>query len=230
MRAADPVWRIGRMTIQPAVKAIAPLRVYGKENIPLDGGVVLAMNHFSWLDPPAFGAACPRVIYYMAKIELHRVPWLGQLIRAFGTYSVRRGESDREAVRLSRELVAEGNAIGLFVEGTRQRSGVPGEPKPGASMIALQEGVPVVPGAIHGSQFWKPGNFHPVSIAWGEPLDFSGLPRNGKGYREASAEIGRSLWTLWDFLVDMHELGRPERATPPHLEVRRHEVEEVAPE
>jgi 1-acyl-sn-glycerol-3-phosphate acyltransferase len=228
MKAADPVWRIGRMTIQPVTKAIAPLRVYGKENIPLDGGIVLAMNHFSWIDPPAFGAASPRVIYYMAKIELHRVPGMGQLIRAFGTYSVRRGESDREAIRLSRELVAEGNAVGLFVEGTRQKSGVPGEPKPGASMIALQEGAPVVPGAIHGSQFWKPGNFHPVSIAWGEPMDFSGLPTNGKGYREASVEIGRALWTLWDFLVDMHELGRPQRATPPHLVVESRKVEEPA--
>src|SRR4051795_8411810 len=113
MRAADPVWRIGRMTIQPAVKAIAPLRVYGKENIPRDGGVVLALNHFSWLDPPAFGAACPRTIYYMAKIEAHRVPGLGQLIRAFGTFSVRRGESDREAVRMMRRIVAEGKALGL---------------------------------------------------------------------------------------------------------------------
>jgi 1-acyl-sn-glycerol-3-phosphate acyltransferase len=220
MRAADPVWKVGRLTIQPAVKAIAPLRVYGKENIPLEGGIVLALNHFSWLDPPAFGAACPRVIYYMAKIELHRMPWLGTFIRAFGAYSVRRGESDREAVRLSRELVSEGRAVGLFVEGTRQKSGVPGEPKPGASMIALQESVPVLPGAIHGSQFWKPGNFHPVSIAWGEPMDFSGLPASGKGYREASVEIGRALWTLWDFLVDMHELGRPEHATPPAISVR----------
>jgi hypothetical protein len=95
-------------------------------------------------------------------------------------------------------------------------------------MIALQEGVPVVPGAIHGSQFWKPGNFHPVSIAWGEPMDFSGLPTNGKGYREASAEIGRALWTLWDFLVDMHELGRPPRATPPRIVVERRTVEEPA--
>lgn len=220
MRAAEPVWSFGRLTIQPAVKAIAPLRVYGRENVPLNGGVVLALNHFSWLDPPAFGAACPRTIYYMAKVELHRVPWLGQMIRAFGAYSVRRGESDREAVRFSRELVAEGRAVGLFVEGTRQKSGVPGEPKPGASMIALQERVPVVPAAIHGSQSWQLGNFHPVSIAWGEPLDFGGLPANGKGYREASQEIGRAIWTLWDFLVDMHELGRPRHATPPAMSLR----------
>jgi len=72
-----------------------------------------------------------------------------------------------------------------------------------------------VPAAIHGSQSWQLGNFRPVSIAWGEPLDFTGLPANGKGYREASQEIGRAIRTLWDFLVDMHELGRPKHATPP---------------
>src|SRR5919204_854654 len=75
----------------------------------------------------------------MAKIEAHRVPGLGQLIRAFGTFSVRRGESDREAVRMMRRIVAEGKALGLFVEGTRQKSGIPGEVKPGAAMVAVQE-------------------------------------------------------------------------------------------
>jgi hypothetical protein len=77
-----------------------------------------------------------------------------------------------------------------------------------------------VPAAIHGSQFWQLGNFHPVSVAWGEPMDFGGLPANGKGYREASREIGRAIWTLWDFLVDMHELGRPAHATPPAISLR----------
>src|ERR671930_1188769 len=112
----------------------------------------------------AVGAACPRTIYYMAKIEAHRVPGLGQLIRAFGTFSVRRGESDREAVRMMRRVVREGKVLGIFVEGTRQRSGVPGPVQPGAAMAALQEGVPVVPGAVHGSQVWRPGNFAPVSV------------------------------------------------------------------
>ena len=99
---------------------------------------------------------------------------------------MRRGESDREAVRRMREVVRDGNALGVFVEGTRQRSGVPGHVQPGAAMVALQEDVPVVCAAIHGSQRWKLGNFAPVSIAWGEPMRFDGLPRGGKGYREAS--------------------------------------------
>jgi 1-acyl-sn-glycerol-3-phosphate acyltransferase len=215
MTTADAVWAVGRVTIQPLVKLVLPLRVYGQENVPRQGGVVLALNHFSWIDPPAFGAACPRTIYYMAKIEAHRVPGLGQLIRAFGTFSVRRGESDREAVRTMRRIVREEHALGLFVEGTRQRSGVPGEVKPGASMVALQEETPVVPAAIHGTQEWRLGNFRPATIAWGEPMRFDGLPRNAKGYREASAEIEREIHRLWDFLVEMHELGRPRHALPP---------------
>jgi 1-acyl-sn-glycerol-3-phosphate acyltransferase len=208
------VWKVGRLTLQPATQVITRLRVYGKERIPQEGGVVLGMNHFSWLDPLCFGSASPRVIYYMAKIELHRVPALGPFVRSFGAYSVRRGESDREAIRLSRELVQDGCALGLFVEGTRQQR-EPGPVKSGAGMIALQEGVPVIPGAIHGSQFWRPTSPHPVSVAWGEPLDFSGLSPGCRGYREAAEEIGRAIRTLWEFLIEVHEAGRPRGILPP---------------
>jgi 1-acyl-sn-glycerol-3-phosphate acyltransferase len=211
----DLVWAIGRLTIGTAVRIFAPLRVYGRERVPAYGGVVLALNHFSWLDPAAFGVASPRTIYYMAKTEAHEVPGLGQLIRAFGTFSVRRGESDREAVRRMREVVRDGKVLGIFAEGTRQLSGVPGNVQPGAAMAALQENVPVVAGAIHGSQYWKPGNFAPVSISFSEPMRFEGLPRNGRGYREASAQIEQELHRQWAWLRDLHEAGRPAVATPP---------------
>ena len=215
MNTMDVAWTIGRPTMGGILRGLAPLRVYGSERVPATGGLVLALNHFSWLDPPAFGTACPRNIRYMAKVELHGVKLVGPLIRAFGTFSVRRGESDRDAVRLMRQAVRNGDALGLFVEGTRQRAGVPGEAKPGAAMVALQERVPVVAAAIHGSQFWKLGSFEPVSVAWGRPLRFDGLPANAKGYREASVEIQRELHGLWRFLVDVHALGRPRYATPP---------------
>jgi 1-acyl-sn-glycerol-3-phosphate acyltransferase len=215
MKAIDVTWAVGRVTLGAAVRALAPLRVYGSERMPASGGLVLAMNHFSWLDPPAFGSACPRTIRFMAKVELHDVKLMGPLIRAFGTFAVRRGESDREAVRLMRQCVQKGDALGLFAEGTRQHSGVPGEVKAGAAMVALQERVPIVPAAIHGSQFWKFGNFEPVSVAWGRPLYFDGLPASGKGYREASVEIQREIHGLWRFLVDAHALGRPRHAIPP---------------
>jgi 1-acyl-sn-glycerol-3-phosphate acyltransferase len=215
MNRTDAVWIVGRATIGTAVRLMAPLRTYGVERVPLDGGLVMAFNHFSWLDPPAFGTISPRTIYYVAKVEAHRVPGLGQLIRAFGTSSIRRGESDREAVRAMRAVVRSGNALGMFVEGTRQRSGVPGEAMPGAAMVALQEDVPVVPAAIHGTQHWQIRNRHPVSIAWGKPMRFEGLPRSGKGYREATSLIQEEIHRLWLFLVEMHELGRPKTATPP---------------
>jgi 1-acyl-sn-glycerol-3-phosphate acyltransferase len=216
MNGVDLAWTIGRPTIGGLLRTFVPFRVYGRERVPLEGGVVMAFNHFSWIDPPAFGAASPRTVYFVAKVEAHRVPGLGQLIRAFGTRAVRRGESDREAVRAMREIVRDGHALGMFVEGTRQRRGVPGQAQPGAAMVALQEDVPVVPAAIHGSQDWKVGNFHPVSIAWGEPMRFEGLPKGGKGYREGSAMIQDEIHRLWRWLVDLHEADkRPAVATPP---------------
>jgi 1-acyl-sn-glycerol-3-phosphate acyltransferase len=203
------------MTLSPGVRVFARLRDYGVDRIPLHGGVVVAVNHFSWLDPPAFGTSCPRVILYVAKLEAIRAPGLGQLLRGFGAFPVRRGEGDREAVRTMRRIAREGHVLGVFAEGTRQRSGVPGQVQAGAAMVAISEGVPVVPGAVHGSQTWRFGNFHPVSIAWGEPMRFDGLPRSGRGYKEASVEIQRSIHRLWHWLVELHELGRPRVATPP---------------
>jgi 1-acyl-sn-glycerol-3-phosphate acyltransferase len=175
---------------------------------------VLATNHFAWVDTVSFGAACPRTIYFVAKAEAYEIPGLAQLIRSFGAFPIRRGESDREAVRLMRRFVAEGKVLGVFVEGTRQQSGVPGKAMPGAAMVAVQEGVPVVPGAVYGSFEWRPGGFQPVSVAWGEPISFDGLPRGGRGYREATGEIERRIRGLWEFLIDVHALGRPD-AVPP---------------
>ncbi len=211
----DVAWVIGRCTLGSAARVLARLRSYGSERMPPQGGVVLAMNHFSWLDPAAFGALSPRNLHYMAKTEAHEVPGLGELIRAFGTFSVRRGESDREAVRMMREVVRNGHVLGIFAEGTRQRSGVPGKVLPGAAMAALQESVPVVPAAVYGSYEWRLGNFNPVSVAFGEPMRFDDLPRNGRGYREASLEIEGELHRLWAWLKEIHELGRPAVATPP---------------
>ena len=215
MNRTDAVWAVGRVTIGTVVRLIAPLRVYGAERMPSEGGLVVAVNHFSWIDPPALGVASPRTLYFMAKVEAHRVPGLGQLMRSFGAFPVRRGESDRDAVRTMRQIVQDGYALGMFPEGTRQTSGVPGSVQPGAAMVAITENVPVIPAAIHGSQLWRLGNFKPVSVAWGEPMTFDGLPRGGRGYKEASLEVERKIRELWQWLVDVHEQGRPRDATPP---------------
>jgi 1-acyl-sn-glycerol-3-phosphate acyltransferase len=211
----DALWPFGRAMFGSLALAAAPLRVYGKDRIPPAGGLVVALNHFSWIDIPLFAMANPRNTYFVAKVEAHRIPGLGQFIRTFGALSVRRGESDRDAVRRMREVVREGNVLGLFVEGTRQRSGVPGEAQPGAAMVAIQEGVPVVCGAIHGTQSYKVGNFAPATIAWGEPIRFDDFPRGAKGYRAASTEIEAELKRLWSWARDIHEAGRPRNAVPP---------------
>lgn len=204
----------GKPIFGALVRAFAPLRVYGRDRIPADGPLVLCFNHFSWLDPWALGPVVPRTLYYVAKQEVHDNPISGPFIRLFGTLPVRRGESDREAIRIMRGVVRRGDALGMFPEGTRQER-EPGPVRSGAAMIAVQERVPVVCGAIHGSQDWRLGNWHPVSIAFGNPLDLSGHPRNSKGYRAGSAEIQQELRRLWEFLVVTHEQGRPRVAVPP---------------
>ena len=215
MNRTDVAWLLGRPFFSGLIKVVAPYRVYGSERVPRAGGVVLAFNHFSWLDPWVIGATVPRTMYYLAKSEVHEVPLVGQFIRLFGTFSVRRGESDREAVRMMRGIVRQGDALGLFAEGTRQRSGVPGVVQPGAAMVAIQERVPVVCGAVRGTHEWRPGNFHRIGVAYGEPMRFDSLPRNSRGYREASAQIQGELHRLWDWLGHAEELGRPRVAIPP---------------
>ena len=215
MQYGDFAWKLGRVYMGIPARIFTRARAYGLERVPLEGGNVVAINHLHWIDIPLVGGLWPRTINYVAKIEALRVPLLGRFIRWHGTLGIRRGESDREAVRLMRQAVRDGRALGVFVEGTRQRAGRPGKAQPGAAMVAIQEEVPVVPVAIYGTQFWKIGNFAPCSIAVGHPIDFSGLPKNGRGYREATAEIEHTIHRLFDWLADIHAQGRPSGVTPP---------------
>jgi 1-acyl-sn-glycerol-3-phosphate acyltransferase len=207
-------WAVGKGLIGNVLgRSLISFRDYGSERVPRTGGGVLAMSHLGFVDAVVYGISCPRRIVFMAKVEAHETLGLGQIIRAHGALSIRRGESDREAIRLARETVRANHLLGMYVEGTRQRHGEPGPAKPGAAMIAMHEGVPVVPGAVFGSHAWN-WNRAPVSVAWGEPLRFDETPRNSKGYRQASAEIESEIRRLWEFLRDMHDRGRPP-GTPP---------------
>jgi 1-acyl-sn-glycerol-3-phosphate acyltransferase len=199
----------------PLTRFVTRGRDFGRDRVPRTGGAVLAINHLHWIDVPLVGAFSPRPIDYVAKVEAHRIPGLGHFIRWHGTLAVRRGESDRDAVRAMRASARAGRVLGLFVEGTRQRSGRPGKAQPGAAMVAIQEEVPVVPVGVYGTQFWRVGNFAPCSVAWGHPIDFSGLPKNGRGYREATDVIERTIHHLFDWLAEIHAAGRPKDVTPP---------------
>ncbi|MFL6014380.1 MAG: lysophospholipid acyltransferase family protein [Gaiellaceae bacterium] len=214
-RRRDVFWAAGRVYMGVPARLAARARLYGRERMPAKGGVVLAVNHLHWIDVPLVGVLSPRNLAFVAKFEAVGFPGFGRFIAAHGTIAVRRGQSDRDAVRQMRAAVRGGDVLGLFVEGTRQRSGRPGEAKPGAAMVAIQEDVPVLPAAIYGTQYWKPGNFAPCSLAYGEPMHFEGLPKNGRGYKEATAELEARIHGLFDWLADVHARGLPKGVTPP---------------
>ena len=109
MKPVDLVyWTFGKGVLASITRALVPLKAYAKERVPREGGCVLAMNHFSYVDPPAFGTVCPRRIVFVAKSELFSTPGLAQIIGVHGTLAIRRGESDREAFRRMREAVRNG--------------------------------------------------------------------------------------------------------------------------
>jgi 1-acyl-sn-glycerol-3-phosphate acyltransferase len=211
----DVAWAVGRWYIGIPTRLTTRVRAYGRNRLPKTGGIVLAINHLHWIDIPVIGVVTPRVVYFVAKTEVAKYAGVGRYLRWHGAILVRRGESDRDAVRDMRRAAREGHVVGLFVEGTRMKTGRPGPAQPGAAMVALQEDVPVVPVAIYGTQKWKPGNFAPCSVAFGEPVRFEGLPKGGKGYKEATVEIERRINVLFDWLAEQHALGRPHDATPP---------------
>jgi 1-acyl-sn-glycerol-3-phosphate acyltransferase len=213
--AHDVVWSVARVTMGLPTLLFARGRAYGAGRVPAAGGLVYAINHIHWIDIPLVGALSPRNIHFVAKSEATDYPLLGHYLRWHGTIGIRRGESDREAVRRMREAARGGAAIGLFVEGTRQKTGVPGRAQPGAAMVALQEDVPLVPVAVYGSQLWRIGNFAPCSVAFGAPVRFEALPKGGRGYRVATAEIERRISVLFEWLADVHAQGRPRGLEPP---------------
>jgi 1-acyl-sn-glycerol-3-phosphate acyltransferase len=208
-------WAIGRRTMGWPTRLVTRIRTYGIDRVPAAGGLVYAMNHMHWIDIPVIGVVSPRNIDFVAKVEAAGLPGLGRYLRWHGTIAVRRGQSDRDAVRQMKQSARDGRVVGLFVEGTRLKLGRPGPAQPGAAMVALQEDVPVVPIAIYGTQFWRIGNFAPVSVAFGEPVRFDGLPKNGRGYKEATAEIERRINVLFDWLADLHARRRPAGLEPP---------------
>ena len=215
MSYRDVAYTLGRYWMGAPMVLLTRARAYGRERVPRTGGLVVAVNHLHWVDVPLVGTLSPRNLTFVAKVEAHRAPGLGQFVRLHGALPVRRGESDREAVRLMRQAARDGRALGIFVEGTRQRSGRPGKAQTGAAMVAVQENVPVVPAAIHGTQRWRPGNFAGCSIAFGEPIRFDDVPKGGRGYKVATAELERRIHALFAWLVELHERGRPKAATPP---------------
>ena len=117
-----------------------------------EGGVILASNHRSFLDPFAIGCCIGRPIYFVAKQELFKNPLLGWFLNCLGAFPIRRGASDEESMDTARALLERGQAVVIFPEGTRIRTGSLARPKRGVGRLALQSGMPVVPIAVTNSE------------------------------------------------------------------------------
>ncbi len=169
---------------------------YGVDRVPASGGVVLAANHFTTIDPLLVGIFTRRSVRFMSKLELVEIPVLGEILRWLGTFAVRRGEGDRDSLRVARWLAAEGHAVGFFMEGTRQELGHPAPGHPGAAMVAIQEDVPIVPCGVD-TFGWSLTHRRPCALVWGDPIDLSGLPKNGRGYKEGTRIVDAAILDLW---------------------------------
>ena len=204
----ERLWRFARRVVQPATLLLAPAAAYGVDRIPRDRGAVIAANHFSGIDHPLIGSFVPGITHFLAKSELFEIPVLGEALEWMGVISVRRGESDREAIRRSRQAVRDGGLVVVHVEGTRQRLGYPGEIHTGGLMIAMQEGASVVPLGLD-TFGWSPTNRRKCALVFGEPLDLSKLPRNRVGYAEAAELVHGELVRLWRQAVEAAAAGLP---------------------
>jgi 1-acyl-sn-glycerol-3-phosphate acyltransferase len=169
----SPFYRFAGAVSWPFMYGLFRFRAEGQENLPQEGGYVLAANHTSNFDPwPLAMALWPkRFLRFMAKSELYWWP-VGPIISAGGAFPVRRGERDLEAIETAVELARRGNVVAMFPHGTRQRKGLVKKHQPkahtGAARIALDAGVPLVPAAIAGTD--RLSRLGPLRVRYGEPI------------------------------------------------------------
>lgn len=127
-------------------------RIYGVENVPKSGKLVVVSNHASYFDPPIVSNCVRRPVAYMAKEELFAVPVLAQVIKLYGAYPVSRGSGDRNSIRSALEYLDNGWAVGVFLEGTRTPDGRITDPKRGAALLAAKAKAPFLPVSLWGSE------------------------------------------------------------------------------
>jgi 1-acyl-sn-glycerol-3-phosphate acyltransferase len=212
-RGVNPiVYWLARAILQPFFHLYFRLSRIGREHIPVDGPVIFAANHRSFLDPFVIGTMMRRPIYYVAKKELFENRFQAWLLNALGAFPVDRGNADQSMVETAKAILARGDAVLIFPEGTRVRPGPPGSAKRGVGRLALETGAPVVPVAVIGTTDVRRGwRIRPrkVRIRAGRPLTF---PQVEAPSRELAQAVTDRIWPCvmlqWEWLGGISPLRR----------------------
>lgn len=159
-------YKVCRVIVRFVMLFVFRLKFVGQENLPAEGGVIVAFNHKSNFDPVMAGLSCKRHLRFMAKEELFKNPVFGALIKALGAFPVRRGKGDIGAIKASLKILGEGNVMLMFPEGHRIKDGRKVKAKPGVALIAQRAQVPVVPVYISGEYKWM----HKITVTYGKPI------------------------------------------------------------
>jgi len=203
------VFRISRWIIRRLLRLFFGFTVVGRHHEPQTGPVIVVSNHLSDLDALVIGSALRRPVSYMAKEELFTPPLLRWWVTACGAFPVRRGAPDRRAFRTALEVLRRGGVLVMFPEGTRGRDRTLRPPEPGAAMLALRTGAPLLPAAILGTDLVFPRDARRlrrsrITVRLGLPIHIGGRS-HGSGTdgsrrnREDVEEVGR---------LYMREIGR----------------------
>lgn len=160
-------------------------RVIGAKNVPLEGGVILASNHASYLDPPLVGSGLKRDINYLARESLFRFPIMGSVLRSWNAVPVDRDGAGAKGLKIILDRLLEGNGIILFPEGTRSKDGNLMPARSGIGLTVIKSTAPVVPVRVFGTyeaygrhhKFPRP---HRVTVKYGKPMNFEALRAEAK--------------------------------------------------
>ena len=186
----------------------------GREHARMNGGLIVASNHRSFLDPFVIGALLPwrRQIQFVAKVELFESKWQGWILSRLGAFPIRRGRSDETAMKTAALAVERGGTVVIFPEGTRIRSGSLARPKRGVGRLALETGAPVLPVAVTGSEHVRRGwRIRPrkVRLRAGTPMTF---PRTEKPSPSLAATVTERIWPnielQWEWLGGLPPLRK----------------------
>lgn len=180
-----------QFSLKEFFKLVFRSEVSGAENMPREGGVIMAANHMSNWDPLVAGTFSPRPVSFMAKQQLFDVPLLGPAITWLKAFPVKRGAGDLAAVKAALQVLKQGNCLGLFPEGTRSKDGTIQKPEAGIALIAAKAQVPVVPTAIIGTDkvFSRQSMLPKLKIVYGEPIYFSGAANDRAALQDFSQQI-----------------------------------------